>query len=80
MAQTFEVAGGNIKNIVLRAAFLAAAEDTPVAMKHLVRAAVDEQRKNEVVVVRESLREYADFVHEFEEVSSPCQRKNGEEP
>lgn len=74
MAQTFEVAGGNIKNIVLRAAFLAASEDTPVAMKHLVRAAVDEQRKNEVVVVRESLREYADFVDEFEEVSSPCQR------
>lgn len=62
MATTFEVAGGNIKNIVLRAAFLAADEGCGIGMKHLVRAAVDEQRKNEVVVVRETLKEYADLL------------------
>lgn len=62
MAKTFEIAGGSIKNIVLRAAFLAADEDVGIGMKHLVRAAADEQRKNEIVVVREALQEYADFI------------------
>ena len=30
-------------------------------MRHLVRSAVGELRKNEIVVVREDLREYADL-------------------
>ena len=31
-------------------------------MKHLLRAAVYEQRKNEIVVVREDLRQYEDLL------------------
>ena len=59
LAETFELSGGHIKNIVLSAAFLAAQEDTPIDMSHLIRAAVGEMKKNDIVVVREMLREYA---------------------
>ena len=62
MAEKFELSGGHIKNIVLSAAFMAAAEDTPIAMRHMLRAAVTELKKNEIVVVREQLREYADLL------------------
>ncbi len=41
------VAGGNIRNIALGAAFLAASEDQPVGMKHLLRAARTEYAKLE---------------------------------
>ncbi|MDH3825458.1 MAG: AAA family ATPase [Nitrosopumilus sp.] len=34
----FEVSGGNIKNIALAAAFLAAEEDSKILMKHLISA------------------------------------------
>jgi hypothetical protein len=42
-----EVAGGNIRNIALSAAFLAADEDAPVRMQHLLRAARGEMAKLE---------------------------------
>jgi AAA+ superfamily predicted ATPase len=38
VARQFKIAGGNIRNIALNAAFLAAAEDAPVQMPHLIRA------------------------------------------
>jgi SpoVK/Ycf46/Vps4 family AAA+-type ATPase len=41
------VAGGNIRNIALGAAFLAAAEDRPVRMEHLLQAARSEYAKLE---------------------------------
>ncbi len=62
LAEKFELSGGHIKNIVLSAAFLAALEGTPIGMSHLLRAAVGELKKNEIVVVREELREYADLL------------------
>ena len=62
LAEKFQLSGGHIKNIVLSAAFLAALEDSPVGMSHLLRAAVRELKKNEIVVVREELREYADLL------------------
>lgn len=62
LAENFRMAGGNIKNCVIRAAFLAAAENTPISMLHLVRSTVSEQRKNNAVVLREDLKEYADLV------------------
>lgn len=40
-------AGGNIRNIALTAAFFAAAEDVPVSMLHLLRAAQSEYNKLE---------------------------------
>lgn len=62
LAEKFELSGGHIKNIVLSAAFLAALEETPIGMSQLLRAAVGELKKNEIVVVREELREYADLL------------------
>ncbi len=62
LAEKFEFSGGHIKNIVLSAAFMAAGEGAPISMRHLLRAAVTEMKKNEIVVVREQLREYADLL------------------
>jgi hypothetical protein len=41
------VAGGNIRNVALNAAFIAADEGTPVAMRHILRAAQSEYAKLE---------------------------------
>jgi len=41
------IAGGNIRNIALNAAFLAAHDDTPVGMAHLLNAARNEYTKLE---------------------------------
>ena len=62
LGERFELSGGHIKNIVLSAAFMAAGEGAPIGMRHLLRAAVTEMKKNEIVVVREQLREYADLL------------------
>ena len=44
-AKNFEdLCGGNIRNAVLRAAFLAAAEEVPISQSHLMRAARSEYR------------------------------------
>jgi hypothetical protein len=39
LAARFEMTGGYIRNAAIRAAFLAAEDGTPIAMRHLVRAA-----------------------------------------
>ena len=62
LAEKFQLSGGHIKNIVLAAAFLAAGAGEPISMGHLLRAAVDELKKNDIVVVREELQEYADLL------------------
>ena len=62
LAEKFQLSGGYIKNIVVAAAFMAAQEQTAVGMRHLLNAAVNEMKKNEIVVVREELREYADLL------------------
>jgi len=62
MAEKFEITGGSIKNIVVNAAFLAAAKGVPLGMEELLVAAVNELRKNEIVVVKKDLGEYADLV------------------
>ena len=45
LARAFRISGGNIRNIVLGAAYLAAERDEPVSMAHLVRATEREYRK-----------------------------------
>ncbi len=40
-----EIAGGNIRSIAVNSAFLAASEDSPIEMSHLVRAAAREYAK-----------------------------------
>ncbi|TVP48058.1 MAG: ATP-binding protein [Gemmatimonadales bacterium] len=54
MARTFRLSGGNIKNIVVAAAYLAATEGGRVEMAHLVRAVRREfQKIGKAVVPRE---------------------------
>ena len=62
LSENFKIAGGNIKNCVIHAAFLAAAENKPISMRHIISSLVTEQRKNNIVVLREDLKEYADLV------------------
>jgi hypothetical protein len=45
MAERFEIAGGNIRNIALAAAFLAADDGGAIAMNHLLWAARREYQK-----------------------------------
>lgn len=50
LARKLEVSGGHIRNIAVAAAFLAAEEDTPIAMRHLIHAARRELQKMGKVV------------------------------
>lgn len=45
LARRFRLAGGNIRNIILAAAFLAAEHEEPVAMPHLLHATRREYQK-----------------------------------
>ena len=45
LAHQFKLSGGNIKNVALAAAFLAAEDDSAVTMAHLVRATRREYQK-----------------------------------
>lgn len=58
LARQFRIAGGNIKNIVLNASFLAAAEDSSVHMKHLILAARREFQKMGIVCTESVFGEY----------------------
>jgi AAA+ superfamily predicted ATPase len=60
LAHKFKLTGGSIRNIALSAAFLAAQEDEPVHMHHLIRATRRELRKLGRLCVK------ADFDHYFE--------------
>ena len=44
VGQAFEFAGGHIKNAVLRAAYMAAKEKSPVSMRHIIAAAEAEAK------------------------------------
>ena len=45
LAERFELSGGSIRNAALQAAFLAAADDVPIGMVHLVRGVARELQK-----------------------------------
>lgn len=45
LARRFQFTGGNIKNISLRAAYLAAQPHAPIEMRHLIRATKRELQK-----------------------------------
>jgi ATP-dependent 26S proteasome regulatory subunit len=45
LAQRYEMTGGNIKNVALAAAFLAADGDQVVRMRHVVQATLREYQK-----------------------------------
>jgi AAA+ superfamily predicted ATPase len=58
MANRFEVTGGNIKNIALAAAFLAADDGGVLSMRHLIRATQREYQKMGKVVMDGEFGEY----------------------
>jgi hypothetical protein len=58
LADKFEIAGGNIKNVVLSSAFLAAQEGTVVGMKQIVHALQHELKKTGKLMPK---KEFEDF-------------------
>ena len=59
LAGMFTMTGGDIRNAALMAAFLAAREDTPIAMSHLVRALARQRRLQGKVP---SVSEFGDYL------------------
>lgn len=58
ISNRFEIAGGNIKNIVISSAFLAAQANEAIQMKHIIRALKYELLKTGRVLLKEELGEY----------------------
>ncbi|RUR74463.1 AAA family ATPase [Chlorogloeopsis fritschii PCC 9212] len=62
LARQFRFSGGNIKNIVLKAAFLAAAEGGCITMKYLVRATWRESQKIGQAIGKNDFGKYAEML------------------
>ena len=62
LGENFELTGGNIKNIVLTAAFYAAGEDSVVGMVHIIRAIQNEYQKMGKLLMREELGMYGAYL------------------
>jgi len=62
LARRFKVAGGNIKNMVLNASFLAAADGRPIGMEHVIRAARREFQKMGMTCTAADFGEYFGLV------------------
>jgi hypothetical protein len=62
LARQFELSGGNIRNVVTAAAFLAAAEGRPISMEHLAQATGREFQKMGKLPSRAEFREHFDVI------------------
>jgi SpoVK/Ycf46/Vps4 family AAA+-type ATPase len=62
MARQFKLAGGNIRNIVVAAAYLAAEDGQMIDMEHLIQATKRELQKIGKVVVEREFGKYAQLV------------------
>jgi AAA+ superfamily predicted ATPase len=62
LARQFELAGGNIRNVALAAAFLAAEEESPVRMEHFVICTARELQKLGKLPSRSEFREHYDLI------------------
>ena len=58
LAKQFEIAGGNIKNIAIVAAFMAAKNGQKISMKHLIMAIKYELTKQGKVLLKEDFGEF----------------------
>ncbi|WNR44095.1 ATP-binding protein [Paenibacillus roseipurpureus] len=58
LAQRYEIAGGNIKNVVLSSAFLAAETGEPIRMGHIIKSIRHELQKSGKILARQ---EWEDF-------------------
>jgi hypothetical protein len=64
LAQHFELAGGNIRNIALAAAFMAAEEDGAICMEHLVLATARELQKMGKLPSKTEFGDYYELIRE----------------
>jgi MoxR-like ATPase len=64
LAQQFELSGGNIRNIAVAAALLAAEENRPIRMAHLVTATARELQKLGRLPARTDFRHYCELIRE----------------
>ncbi|NLT95945.1 MAG: AAA family ATPase [Clostridia bacterium] len=67
LAKQFEITGGNIKNIALVAAFMAAERRETVAMKHILGAVKNELEKQGKVLLKQDFGEYAFYLDKLKE-------------
>lgn len=58
LAEQFEIAGGNIKNIAVVSAFLAAKENSNVEMRHIIKGIKYELTKQGKTLLREDFGEH----------------------
>ncbi|HEX2927588.1 MAG TPA: ATP-binding protein, partial [Ruminiclostridium sp.] len=58
IAKKFELSGGNIKNIVVSAAFIAAEKNESVGTCHIIKAALRELHKIGKMIISDELEEY----------------------
>ncbi len=63
LSQQFEFSGGQIKNVVWNACFFAAKENSPVEMRHIIRAVHIELTKDKKVSFQEALGAYAHLMY-----------------
>lgn len=62
LARSFRLSGGNIRNVVLAAAYAAAEDRAPIGMRHLVRATQREYRKLGRMVVEPEFGPYFNLI------------------
>lgn len=63
LARQFKLSGGNIKNIVLAAAFMAASQNCPISMRHIILALKRELQKANQVCTPEDFGVYYEWVY-----------------
>jgi ATP-dependent 26S proteasome regulatory subunit len=64
LAVQFELAGGNIRNIALAAAFLAAERGGKITMEHLIMATAREYQKVGKLPSKAHFRQYYDLIRD----------------
>jgi len=62
LARQFELAGGNIRNIALAAAFMAAEEGSTIRMEHCIIATALELQKTGKLPSRAEFRDYYEMI------------------
>ena len=63
LARQFQLTGGEIRNVALDGAFLAAHEDDEIAMEHLVKAVARQRRKQGKLPTQSEFKQYLATVH-----------------
>ena len=66
LAGQFKLAGGNIKNIVLNAAFLAAARHEPIGMRHIILAVHREYQKMGKMSLESDFGQYYGMINAYD--------------